>query len=604
MATGTEILGYRGNAANAGGYTGDGNIAGFGADSLNPLNRTLDSLAQRNTIWNMQQYRQKIEDRDSIGEAISQNKIDFEVDDIYRPDLEQQIDKIKKIRLATPDIKSNPQAWSELQGEIQKFQQMASSAKTNTATLKTMIQEYANNPDQRYRQMLGQHIDGQRGMGVLHNVQPYQKMQDWTPSIFGVHVVSGEGGKLVMAPMFQSKELGRKRFRDNNGVWQEAVAVGSDLGDFERFYTPQVFGEGENKNLPDEARVFQQFSLNSPEFMNDATLSMINAKLDEVNELNNLTPDSPRYLNHIADKDASGQWVPNDTNPIDFVKKVAIGLQYQTPKRKDEVDKNYMGALKTNADINQSNASAEASRASAAKNYWEIEEGRKKLPFELDKMKAEADKFRRENNVTNLQGLEATRAVTQLIQETNPQEFYSLTKNSKVAGPNSVGIPGWKIIQEAGVSDGAEIRTIPLGNQAVQKGMLQPVLKDGKVQKAEKPLKAYMIRDGQEIKFVGVYKGKADGDPLRIVSFNPETMATSYISATNNFVTTDKDQAAKEYAVGRISGIFNGTTDQITETQESTTTTTETKSAIQPGTRRSAGGRTFEFDGKGWFEVQ
>lgn len=605
MATGAEILSYKGNAENAGGYSGDGGFSGFGADSLNPLNRTLDNIAQRNTAWNMMQYRQKVDDRDKINEAIAQNKIDFEVDDIYRPNLEEQIEKIKQIRLGTPDIKSNPTEWNKLQGEIQKFQQMAASAKTNTATLKGMIQDYATNTDQRYRQTLGQHIEDQRGKGILHNVQPYQKMQDWTPSLFGATVATGQDGKKVLQSSFAPKELGRKRFKDANNVWLEDIAVGSDLSDFDRYYSQQNFGEGENRNLPDEARVFYQFSTQDPDFMSEGNISFINSRLESINEANNLKPGDPRYLSPIAVTNSDGTIAPTQ-NPIDFVKKVSLAQNYQLPKAKSEVDKDYMAGLKTNADINQSNASAESSRSTAAKNYWEIAEGKQKLPYELDKMAAEAAKFRREKNETNLQGLEATRVITQLIEDSNKGKFFQLN-SGKVSGPDNKPMDNSEFRRAAGVSENAEIKTIPLGTQGVQKGMRIPVIKDGKVDKSEKPLKAYMIRDGQDIRFVGVYPAEKKGDPYRVIAFNPETLATSYISTTNNFVTTDKDQAAKEFAVGRLSGIFNPTqTQQVTETveSESTSNSNQTKSIIKPGTRKTVASGTYEYDGNGWFPVQ
>ena len=618
MATqGSEILGYKGQAENAGGFTGDGRQIG---GELTQFNNMLSDLTRQNTIWNMREYEQKVKDRDDVMKAVSENQIDFPVDDVYRPQLEGKLEEIRKIRLKTPDIKSNPQAYKDLQKAISEFREMNTYAKANSVELKKMLQDYANNPDERYRKMLGSHIEGERGKGILHQVQPYQKMQDWSSSLFGdvpekivtKTTMTGQGGatggdgKEVVQEtvtnepnksVFAIKQINTKPV-DEKGIAYNEVTVGSDIRDWDAYYSPANFLEGENKNLPDQARKFYEFFTQSPEFTNDGTLNAINSKLDAINKAN----PNARQRRPIAVKEGES-WRITAT-PIELAEAVSLYKNFEMPKTSRVVDEKKMGAKKNLSEIAENYASGRRSDAAAAKDYWEIQKEKQMLPKELEKIDSEIEKNKREKSTdaaVNLQGLGAVRAVTQLVEDVNKKSFYSLGRGT-VAGPNSkYSIPSSDVRDAAGVSDSAEITVVPLSSLAVRQGMAMPNIKDGRVAAIQRPQKAFMIRDGEKIRFVGIYppgdkEKKNDGKSYKLVSFSPESMASTYISAENNFVTTDKDQAAKDLVTARMTGVFPG--DGAVNTSSSETTTTSQTQVV-----KEVKGKRYANDGQGWYEL-
>lgn len=612
----TDILDYKGQPELAGGFTGDGRAVD---GELTGINDMLKNLAQDNTRWNIQQYQQKVKDREDTLDAIAKNQIDFDVDNSYRPTLERQLDKIKNIRLATPDIKSNPKAWGELQSEINKFKEMSTYAKANSLELKKMVQDYANNPDERYRQTLGQHIETQRNKGVLHQVQPYQKLQDWSSELFGdvpekvvtkttMPGTSGTGtggGKEAIQEtvtndpnksIFSIKTIASKPIT-KDGIHLNEVTVGSDLTDWDKYYSPSTFLEGENKNLPDQAKVFYNFFSNSPQFMNDGTLSAINSKLDAVNKANNLQPGNPRYLQPIAVKQDNGWQLTQD--PLQLVKDVSLYKNYEMPKTQNVVDEKLMKAYVDKSNIAQNYGSADQAHAAASRSRFLNWSDKEKLPLELKKLQSEIDENNRTGNISTTQGLEATKTVMNLIDATNKQHFYKLDDNAKVSSYEKGKFISPSLIrQTAGVSENAEIRIIPLGDPAVQKGMLIPEIENGKAASATKPLRAFMIKDGDNVKFIGLYKGLPgeDKDKMSIQVFEPGNMASNYISAGNNFTSTDKDETAKNTAFNYF--------EQLGGQQNNATGNAEVKKDNAVLRTKVVNGVTYGFDGNGWYPIR
>lgn len=496
----SSILGYQGNAALGGGLPGVGTPTGLGADSLNGLNNTLENIAAQNYQTNIANWHQKIRDRDEVMKAVAENQIDVPVLDQDRPVLEKELNDIKEAYLKTPNLKSNPAAWADMQSKIKSFTDKKNLAKIRQVEVTKMLQDYANNPDERYRKTLGSHIDTEVGKGITHVPQPYQKLQDWSDGLFGETTqttVDKANGKqtVVKTSLFSPKELpGSNKPVQQNGLYYKQKTVGSDLSDWDRFYSPANFVEGENKNLPDQASAFYKFALQDKNLMSDDTLNAINGKLDSINQQNNLTPDNPRYLHPIAQKNADGTWdVVQD--PIYFSKAISLYKNYQEPKTTLEPSKDLQTMASTKAQETQRYASATAQRALAGKYSQEAKLAEQK-----------GDKLVAETAILKGQGSSAA---------SESVDFFN--KASDASGYKDVG----DLLGEAGKPIAAQLKqqlninpndkAIPLAksDKTVQKIFAKPDYdRDGKYKGTKTyPVAVYAIKntDG-DVTMVGLYK--------------------------------------------------------------------------------------------------
>jgi len=562
----SSILDYKGNTALGGGYGPDGIPAGTGADAGTAFNNMMQDLNRQNMLWNANQYQQKVRDRDAILEAVSKNQIDSTVEDIYRPQLEQQIETIKKINLANPDIKSNPKAWDELQTAMNKFNEMNTYAKANSLLLKDLKKQYAENPDAQFRKTLGEHIAAQLNQGITHLVQPYQKPQDWTEATDYVAVLKGNTPEAkagtVATPSAGNptiKVLETKNVTDN-GISYKEVVEGSDLSGWERYYSPYNLVEGENKNLPDQLAARAKFMLQDKRFTSDANLNAINSKLDAINKANGLQSGDQRYLPPIAIQNADGTW-NIEKDPAYLNMAASLFQHYQLPTKRREIDKDLMKARGELANITQSYASAESSRASAAKTRNDIKIDNAKLDEEIDLLKAQAEKLRRENaDKYTLNGMLASETILKLTREAQA--------GSKMKPLKDINIPVNQILGGDIFSGGATYSRIPVKQADVQKSMAWPVRdkSTGKVVKATLPIDAYMVKDGNDIKYVAAYAKGEDGKDMpygevRYVIYDPQQLAANYISSLNQWNISDKDNISMDKATEILNNALGGVQD-------------------------------------------
>lgn len=310
MASGAEILSYQASADRGYGAEGTPFISGS-PDALNDFNNTMKSVNQQNYQFNAMQYQQKIADRDNTMNLMANQNIDIDVLDKDRPVLEKQLNDIQNIWLEHPDIKSNPEAYNNLQKAISKFKEMKVSAGTRSVEIKKMKQEYAANPDAEFRQSIGEHIKTQEDAGINHLPDPYQQVQDFDETIFAkpaATVVKGES-------------------YEKNGLWYSPTHTKTDVKDFYNYYTPSNWIEGANKNIPNKIGAFYQHAIVNEDFMSDNNLNLINSKLDAINKEQNLDG-TPLFLQPIAKKNDDGTWqITKD--PAQLAMDVSLLKNYQ-----------------------------------------------------------------------------------------------------------------------------------------------------------------------------------------------------------------------------------------------------------------------------------
>lgn len=575
MAIDSGILNYQGNAAQAGGYGPNGIPVGTGADSGNMVNAALNNLMAQNAQRNMVNYAQKVKDRDTIFTAISNNEIPVEVDTIYRPALEKQRDMIKEMAIKDPGYMNSYKGKIDLQEKSKKFLQDANIAKTNSATLKALKLDYANNTDPQYRRRLEEFIGNEIGKSTNNPdylIGPYQKMQDWSNKLF-----------FTPDSTSKTKQLGAKAVTEN-GINYKEITEGSDLSQWDAFYNPYNFVNGEYKSLPDEAAAFKRDSEQDKYFNSPAFLESANSKLDSINKANGLTPDNARYLKPIATDNGDGTW-NIEPDPVYRAKVVSLFNNYELPKTRREVDKDVMSARKTIADINQSNASAESSRASASEKYWNIKEAKELLPLKKAKMQSEINKADREGREDMSKAYGAANRIVGLVDETIKRGTFNKIKDKSIT-------------DYLGVSEEAEITEVNPNNKLGKSLFYQPVysaLDPSKVESKRQPQKVYMVRDGNDVKFVGIGAGE---NLLNAEILDIKEAPTKLIQSDNNWSLTDNDNKAIGLSFQIMQDNFSNGTESVQETQ--VTAQPQSGEPAIGTTATGPGGKKLVYTANGW----
>lgn len=506
MATGSDILSYRGNPELAGGYTPE--VAARIGDDFEDLNKSFSQLMQQNTAWNANIYKQKIEDRDAVNKLIAESKIDYAVDKDYLPLLQKQLDKIKERRLRTPDIISNPKEYAALQAEIKDFDKMKIYAKTNSKLLDDLRLDYANNPDDTHREKVGGWINDQlnKTKDLKALVQPYQKMVTVTPDIYGLTTndtvtsttkdgastsTASTGGttteKVVqkggLRSIFTPKVMASKTVYEN-GIPYKEIAEGIDYRDIDNHFNGYNMLNTYGNMVPEQMQAgldaFKSNPYNTPNRLN-----YYNRKIDEYNTSQGLTAeeDPGSFIPHIEE---------TLNNPQLFTKAFAVAQQ-PSVKTSKVVDETLQKALGAKSEIELRKAQGNAANANAAKDYWQISEAKQLLPAKIALMKAQAKEAEMKGDMQNANAYGATDQVSSLIKRTLSQKSLPLQKD---------------IAQYLGVSEKAQIREVlpsdPVGRMILGKPEYDEV-DAGKVKGKRTPYKVYMITDEDgTIKFAGL----------------------------------------------------------------------------------------------------
>lgn len=525
---GNDILAYRGDAALAGGYQG-GIPEGIGADSLNTFNRSLENMFRQNNEWNVRRYAQKVQDRDEVMKAVASNVIDIDVLDEDRPELEKQIEKIQDIRLKTPDVMADAKAWNELQTEIKKFTDMKNSAKARSIEIRKMLQEMAKNPDERYRSQYQQYIQGEIGKGVRHVPNPYLTPLDWDETIFN-RVRDPKTGAVIS--QFQAKELpGSNKPVVQNGLYFKEKITGSDLRDWDQFYSPVTFLEGENKIIPDKALKFLSFAKQDPSFLSDENLNAINSKLDAINKANALQPNDPRYITPIATRNAGGNGWQLEPDPLQVSKKISLFMDYRLPTRQLIPDKDLQTMSSTKAQEALRRAQASTERSKQALN---------------------AARANAQNKLANLYDAKAASEKASEVSAAAEESVRTFNNiNSKAAFKpisalqGNIPTPVWNSIKNnLGIEDNAQVAELPRNNMSEVRMLSAPAYdEDGKKIGINKPKRIFAVKrpDGS-LQLVGI---GPDGNVQKIV--DRRTGAAEIIKHEQNY--NQNAQTVKLYDV-------------------------------------------------------
>lgn len=186
-------------------YTGDANL-GIGTNpnipainpnaNLNVINETGKNIMLLNHENNVNLYRQKIKDRDSLYELLDAGKV--AVGDILpedRPMIEKQQ---KKMFDAFSDMVkngglNNKEAALEYKKQVEVLHDMANHAQGRYVGIKALESEKATQTLKAKQQDYENHIDAQKKKDFWQMIDPYQKSLDYNPDFYKVY----QNGALV-----------------------------------------------------------------------------------------------------------------------------------------------------------------------------------------------------------------------------------------------------------------------------------------------------------------------------------------------------------------------------------------------------------------------
>lgn len=270
--SGSDILSYRGDAALAGGYAPDASPY-IGRNSNAGIDRMLSELNNQQFAFNMEEYRQKIKDRDESLALIADPNInvDFDVLDNDRPELVKQIDEINKLWLQNPDIQSNPEQYANLQQKIKMFKQSAASSKLRSLEYTKQVGDISNEPNARYRQYKIDHLDDQVKKGLFHKIDPYFKNFQYD--------------KGTLFPALQEEALGNPNpVIDSQGVsfMEQTYGVRPEL--IKRRFSPATLLQNENDNDIQNIQLLYEDFVRSPFAEDDAFMQKVNAVTNKINQ--------------------------------------------------------------------------------------------------------------------------------------------------------------------------------------------------------------------------------------------------------------------------------------------------------------------------------
>lgn len=505
MATGSDILSYKGQADL--GY-GPGDSPAADSNSLDNFNETLRQVNQQQFQWNAMKYQQKIKDRDDTLAVMANQNVDSPVRDEDRPALDDQISKMKDILVQNPDIKSNPKAYLDFQNAVSKFKGMKAMAQTRYATLGQQQQDIANNPDAEDRKSMQAHFQQQVDGGVTHLPDPYQKMQSFDPAI------------TTAAPPPEVTPGGVVVGKD--GLAYRQQTTGSNLDDFTKFYDG-IMTEAPGKNTPNQIAENVTALAANKDFNTPANYDAINAKLEAINQANNLKPRDPKRL--LPFTDSSG--VPT-SNPAQFMMDVALAKNYQLPTTSLTLDKDAQkglltaaqqklaGAKTTTESFTQRLKSAQAGKegALATKARAEANLANEKAKQVAPDSQAERDALAAKGEVK----IKSASAVDEVVHTMN--RLYTGNNFKPIADavpPSALSA----ITQATGIDGSYQVASVPTNDLSAQKMLSVPKYSGGAYSGVTQPTTMIVARSTQgginKTILIGLNK---DGQVMKTVNAN------------------------------------------------------------------------------------
>lgn len=550
MATGSDILSYKGNAALAAG-SDPSTIEAFGAggqggDPLAGVNATLSKVMDHQLRWNAMEYEQAVKDRDSLYETFASQDIDFPVEDVDRPVLQEKIDKIKKMMIAKPNLKADRRAYLEVQGEINKLTALKASAKTRAAS--AVIQRKAaaeeRNPVKKERMM--QALNEQLGKGVEHQIDPFSE------------ILTYEQADLA-AP---AATVTYEEFEQNGIPYRIEVSRPNPFA-----YTDEVSFEGvlsgEKVDLPYKIKDFYTQQAQNPELMNADTVAKMNAVIDTFNTQNKFDPSSQYYAKHIAEvKD--GQ-VATNLSPADFWKSFKVASTWGESRSAAKVDEDKQAALEKKMKISTGYQDARSKATTAAASMLRAKTDASLAPAQIELYKANAkkaladgDKTRYETETLKAKSSFQVNSVIQLFNNTakskNFKTYKQLTPPEQNAMNNlsQFGIGNdWSVIN-IGKKDETAVKALSTGVYYKKDGTPLPPgqFEEGSTLRLTTPSEIFMLRspdgDPNKQRLIGIDKA---GGVMKILD---ATQAVDRLIFDASGHKNDKDYVDKTSAATQV----------------------------------------------------
>lgn len=533
QTTGTEVLGYKGDANLAGGFDSKGVAIGAGEGSVTPVMDMLKTLQGQQFTRNMAEWQQKIKERDQSIAMLNDPslQIDMDVADQDRDALNQQRQKIIDMWRSNPNMNSTD-AIVNFQKEAGLFRQMSVSSKSRSLEYKKQIQAIAGETNQTVRQGMLKHLDEQMKAGVYHQVVPYFKNPTFDASMF------------TDVPM---QKVGLPEYKqDENGAYVQSTTMRTPMTAFSTFVAPEGLLANNGKKLQD-LQMFHDNFVNSPFAKDDNNLTAINQKLATINATNNLSPSDPNFLKPIAVNDGTG-WKINDS-PAEFGKSFYAYSHYQEKVEK-ALAPDYQKQMDLNAKIGHEQAQTiteqhKPAEVDAAANLKNTEAWEKKLtaPAIEDHYRAESEKLRKDGDLVAAKTADMKSTVSAPASD-GLHLFNDVAKYNSFTGQDVKDKFSSKLIaglKQAGFEDDNDLIPLPKNQSAMAALSIPKTDKAGNVGgDVTKPTFIYAIRPKgsqslRDIKLVGLDK---EGKFMK--SVNVKEVAGEIIKFNQNFKTNDK----------------------------------------------------------------
>lgn len=535
MATGNEILAYKGQAELGG---GNGFSTGPDLHVLDDFNNTLRQVNQQQFQWNAMKYQQKVQDRNDVLKTMAEQNIDFPIEDRDRATLEEQIAKTKSIWTSTPDIKSNPAEYAKWADSISKFKDLKAMAQARSAAFKQDRQEIADNPDAEDRKAMQEDLDRQLEKGVLHMPTPYQKLQSFDPTntIAGTGTQSAATGTTAAAKA-KAGTADALAVQSNpslvttkgnlvtgaDGLAYRETTTGSSLDYFNKFYE-NIMTEAPGKNVPNQiAEHIKALSANK-QFNTPENYDAINAKIEAINQANGLEVGNPNRLLPFTDKDG----IPT-SDPVQFMKDVALMQNYQLPKTTRTLDEDAQKALLTVAQQKLQQAKAGTERATQGLRGAQARtQGALAGKYGADARLAGAKANEVAANAKAYRDALYAKGDAKGAGASAVNEMVSTVDrlyNGKNFKPASEAIPAAAmpdVMAATGIDSSYEIAPVPISDLSAAKMLSRPKFSGGSYNGVEQPAKMYIAKSTKG----GINK-------TLLIGFNSEGQVIKMVNPTN-----------------------------------------------------------------------
>lgn len=461
MATGSEILSYKGDAALAIGSDAEATAAfGFDRASVQGINETLGKVMQHQLVWNTMLYGQAIKDRDDTYKLFSEQDIGFPVLDEDRPELQKRVDKIKDMMIETPNIKANREKYIQLQGEINSLKALKSSAKTRYASAIDQRQKAALelNPDKKAK--MEESLNAQIKKGVDRLIDPYSEFIDYD-----------EKDLLAPPSITTFKSLG-----DIGGIPHRTKMTMPDP----QAYTTEVdFGgltTGDSMSKAYKVKKFYEQQSQNPELMNKANLDKANATIASFNAANGYKEGDRFFAKPLGSVDSETGVASPGGSAIDFWKSYKVASTWKVSTAQ-EVDEDALKGRETAMKISTGYQDSKSRRITAGAAATNAAVNAKKADAEIEKLRADAKKARAEGDseVFELKSIQAAG-----LQTANDvlQTYSSIARDDKgYASPTNLinkvfpaRSPELKITMESlGIDDTWKMKDLGRGTENMRK---------------------------------------------------------------------------------------------------------------------------------------